>query len=341
MDNRLRNTDKMLKAETLDDIARACGLSKTTISRAISGKGRISEATKERVKNYIQTHGYRPNSIARGLATSKTFNIGITMPEDTSREEIPFFQDCLVGITNTVAQSDYDTLLIVVSGKKTAELERIVQNHKVDGIILTRLYAADHEIQYLKKEKIPFVLIGTIKKDCIYQVDTNQQKGCYEIVEYLIKRGTNSFAVLAGNQNYVVDELRYAGFATACADNGIEIDQNLVFWNIMEGNEFKTIVKKILTRNIDCIICTDDVICKHLLSALDQLKIRIPDDVQVASFYDSPVLENHTPAITALHVDVRMLSSMAGNLLIDLIEGKNAAYRNYADYSIAFRNSTR
>ncbi|MCI1210098.1 MAG: hypothetical protein LKF96_11710 [Treponema sp.] len=74
-------------------------------------------------------------------------------------------------------------------------------------------------------------------------MDTNQQKGCYEIVEHLIKRGTTSFAVLAGNQNYVVDELRYTGFATACTDNGMEIDQSLVFWNITEGKEFKTTLR--------------------------------------------------------------------------------------------------
>ena len=75
---------------TIDDIASALGVSKTTVSRAISGKGRISDKTRERVRSYIEKHNYRPNSMARGLAQSRTFNIRVTLPGQNGVVDLPF-----------------------------------------------------------------------------------------------------------------------------------------------------------------------------------------------------------------------------------------------------------
>lgn len=80
------------KKMTIDDIARELQVSKTTVSRAISGKGRISKSTRERVIRYIQEMNYKPNAIAKGLAQQKTYNIGFVMPNDYSLVDLPFFQ---------------------------------------------------------------------------------------------------------------------------------------------------------------------------------------------------------------------------------------------------------
>lgn len=78
---------------TISDVAEALGVSKTTVSRAISGKGRIGEATRQKVLAYIEEHDYKPNVIARGLAQSKTFNLCVVMPEDYALVDLPFFQE--------------------------------------------------------------------------------------------------------------------------------------------------------------------------------------------------------------------------------------------------------
>ena len=79
--------DKM----TIDDIAEALGVSKTTVSRAISGKGRISAATTARIRDYIEQHNYKPNVVARGLAQQRTYNIGVVCPMDYEIFDLPFF----------------------------------------------------------------------------------------------------------------------------------------------------------------------------------------------------------------------------------------------------------
>ena len=86
------------KVYTIEDIARELGVSKTTVSRAISGKGRIGQATRARVLQFIEEHDYRPNVMARGLAQKKTYNLALLLPKDYAATEFPFFKDCMNGI---------------------------------------------------------------------------------------------------------------------------------------------------------------------------------------------------------------------------------------------------
>ena len=83
---------------TISDVAEALNISKTTVSRAISGKGRIGAKTRRRVLEYIEEHNYKPSVIAKGLAQSKSYNIGWVMPSDYSVVDLPFFQKCLMGL---------------------------------------------------------------------------------------------------------------------------------------------------------------------------------------------------------------------------------------------------
>ena len=81
---------------TISDVAEALGVSKTTVSRAISGKGRIGEETRQKVLSYIEEHDYKPNVIAKSLAQSKTFNICVVMPGDYALVDLPFFHEAIM-----------------------------------------------------------------------------------------------------------------------------------------------------------------------------------------------------------------------------------------------------
>ena len=86
---------KEKKFYTIDDVARELGVSKSTVSRAISGKGRIGSETRERVLRFIEEHDYRPNAVAKGLAQKKTYNLGLILPLDYAATEFSFFKDCM------------------------------------------------------------------------------------------------------------------------------------------------------------------------------------------------------------------------------------------------------
>ena len=150
------------KKKTIDDIARDLHISKTTVSRAISGKGRISEETRRRVLAYINEYNYRPSAIAKGLAKSRTFNIAFVMPGDYSSSDLPFFQKCMWGISRTASRMDYDLIVSMVEEGDISQLVRLVDRQKIDGVILARTTEKDEPVAYLLANQIPFVTAGGV-----------------------------------------------------------------------------------------------------------------------------------------------------------------------------------
>ncbi len=158
---------------TIGDVAEALGISKTTVSRAISGKGRIGQETRKHVLEFIEENGYRPNLIAKGLAHSKTYNISWTMPGDSAVPSLPFFQRCMLGVSEVALSEDYDILLTMVYEDDISQLKRVATNRKVDGFILGRTLMNDIGAAFLKESGIPFVTIGSSQLGGVVQVDND------------------------------------------------------------------------------------------------------------------------------------------------------------------------
>lgn len=330
-----------LKSITIGDIADELGLSKTTISRAISGKGRIGEETRNRVLTYIEEHDYRPNLIAKSLAQSKTFNIGVVLPSDTNLTETPFFQSCLMGICEVAASMDYDVVVTTVTEDDISLLERIILNHKVDGVILTRSLMNDIPARYLKEVGIPFVVIGSTEDNDIIQIDSNHITACSELTSWLLMSGNSSLALIAGNQNHIVNQNRYKGYLEGFRRTNHQVNSNLVFLNTNNSTLIHQAVNKIVESKADCIVCTDDLICNRTLIALGELGISVPEQMKVASFYNSAFLENHNPPVTALNMNVKELGIKAGKQLIDLIYGEKVDSKIFVNYEIVIKESTK
>ncbi len=325
---------------TIDDIAKELGVSKTTVSRAISGKGRIGSDTRERVMAYIQAINYRPNVIAKGLAQQRTYNIGFVMPGDYNLVDLPFFQKCLMGISEIASSLDYDVLVSMVSERDISQLERMVDNHKVDGIILSRTLIKDEPAEYLKKKDIPFVTIGTsIDKDII-QIDNDHRSACRELTSILLMRGIRKMALIGGNKTHVVTRKRLQGYMDAYLEQSLSADNSLVYMDVENSVMTDKVVEELIARHAECVICMDDSICAHVLNKLRKEKIRVPADIKVASFYNSTLLETNIPSITSLSFDVQELGMVTCKTLIDHIDGKEVQRRTLLGYEVSMKEST-
>ena len=142
---RVRTMDN--EKTTIDDVAKALGLSKSTVSRSISGKGRISADTRQKVLDYIEERNYRPNPLAKGLSESKTYNVGWVIPGDDHLTSLYFYQRCLQGVISAAVKMDYDVLITTIGKNDLSGLKRITENHKVDGVILGRTLRKDEAIR--------------------------------------------------------------------------------------------------------------------------------------------------------------------------------------------------
>lgn len=322
------------KPITIADIARELGLSKTTISRAISGKGRIGEETRSKVLSYIEEHHYHPNRTAKALAQSKTFSIGVVLPADSDLTELPFFQGCLMGICEVAAGYDYDVVVTTVTETDISRLERLIQNTKVDGVILTRTLVEDRPLNYVKSAGIPYLAIGSSEDKNVVQVDVDHEGGCAELTSVLLGSGSQRLAFLSGSQNHIVNRKRFRGFQKALLAQGKMPEADLIFQDLTAAERVLAAVDEAVAGGADCIVCSDDLICSKVISRLDEIGKRIPQDIRVASFYNSVFLENHNPPVTALTMDVKALGAAAAGNLIELIAGNPVEQRKFIDYHI-------
>ncbi len=335
------NDSSQQKAYNLDDIAAELGLSKSTVSRAISGKGRISEATRKKVQECIKEFNYRPNIIAKSLSESKTYNIGVVIPTDSGESEAPFFQTCLTGISRECAVHDYDTVVISTEKNDLSQLSRIVQNRKVDGIIVTRPVADGSIEEFLYNSDIPFVVIGKSSFDNAVCIDSAHKEGCKELTSYLLmSTPPESVGLLMNSMSFNVNRSRYEGFEAAFTAIGERPSEKLVHTGIESSLQFSKAVAALLKEDPKCIICGDDMICMKLLAELNNLGKSIPQDIKVASFYDSQYLDNYTPSITSLIFNAGELGAAAAYVLTDMLSGKEPEKETYLSFEMLIRKST-
>ena len=322
------------KKLTIADVAEHLGVSKTTVSRVISGKGRIGEETRQRVLSYINEQEYHPNVIAKGLAQSKTFNIAVLLPMDCNITELPFFQSCMLGISEAASARDYDVLAVYAEDGKTGDLERIISNHKIDGVILSRTLVKDTAAEYIKKRKLPVVAIGSSTDETLVQVDHDHRSACDELTSRLLARGIRRLGLIGGKETHMVTKSRFQGYADAFSKANIPVNPELVCFGAETNESIEAAVEKLLDNKAECIVCMDDMICNHVIRKLKRKKIAVPEQMPVASYYEGVLTTMREEAIPTIAFEAKQLGNVSCNILLDMIEEKAVAEKTLLPYMV-------
>lgn len=325
---------------TIEDIARELGVSKTTVSRAISGKGRLSAETRARVLDFIAAHNYRPNAVAKSLAKSRSYNIGLVLPGDPDHIHLSFFTECMIGVCETAHENDHDVLVAINQEDSADHMRQIIDNRKVDGVIATRSQMDDPVISLLKAKDIPFAIIGESGDPEVLHVDNNNQEACRDLVSLLVSRGVRRMALLGGDENHCVTHSRLRGFEEACVQGGLELERQVISMDVSNSARAAAAIEQCRARQVECVVCMDDFICSLALIQMRQMGIDVPRDMKIASFYDSSLLEHTVPPVTSLRFDAVELGRTACRELLNLLEGKPARSRTLPGYQLILRDST-
>lgn len=329
------------KKLTINDVAEQLGVSISTVSRAISGKGRIGSATRRRVLEFIEENDYHPNSSAKSLAQAKTENIAIVIPEAAEVVTLPFFYMCMCGVSEVAQARGYDMVVVTMSGKDTARLKRLIDNRKVDGLILGNTHKNDVFAGYLKSRGFPFVTIGSLTDDSVVQIDHDNRGACRDLTAILLSRKWERIAYMGKSDNLIVNEQRYDGYLQAHADAGVGVDMSIVRRDNMTESIVRRNVDELLGRDVDCILCQDDAICNIVLQELREQNVSVPGGMRVASCHNSKVLDNYPVSITSLRFDNTEIGRVACDVLIDLLEGKEVERKTQLDYEVVLKESTK
>lgn len=331
----------MLKNRTnISRIARDLDLSVSTVSRAISGKGRVSEDTKQKIAEYLQERELVPNTREKRYTDVSTKIIAVTIPEEKEDAFIPYFQKILYGAYDFFSIRGYQVVPIKISAENIENLKTAVEDHVMDGVIISRRVDTIHEINYLKEYGVPFVVIGGIEDQDILQVEGDDEKASFDLTNTLLHMGYYKMAVMCGNRKHPISQKRYDGIMAAHVENYMVLDREYVFYDTDLNDFAELAVDKSLAANMDCILCMDDNICLNILKILQKKQISIPQQIRLASLYNSRLLSSWCPSITCVNYDVDALSKEASRILYTYLTEKKKLPKTVLGYEIQMKEST-
>ena len=329
---------------TIDDIARELEVSKTTISRAISGKGRISPETRAKVLEYIEQHNYRPSAAAKALAESRTCNLALVIPRSFIKLDLPHVRQSMSAICEEAFLQNYNILVCLSTDDSSAVLQRTLGNRKVDGVILSRTVENDRLVDILIQHDIPFATMGTLPPNthgkATVEADHDQVGGCRAFSMDFLNAGTGKVAVLGNDISYIVNKSRLSGFQQALQACSLPEEHAVICMGIQSHTQCAQVVDHLLFQGIHRFLAMDDEICVHILNHLHEHRLRIPEDVQIASLYDSDLLANHQPAISAVQFDAAELGRITCRELLRYLNGHEYNPNPILGYRILMRKST-
>ena len=246
-----------------------------------------------------------------------------------------------MGICQEAEASDYDVIVAMVYENDNSSLIRVVNGNKVDGVLLGRTLVDDVNVKYLKESGIPFAVIGSSYEDGVIQIDNNHLAACEEFTEDLIEKGYKRISLVGGNNSHVVNRIRREGFERAVKACGKELDAN-IYMESLSIEDIDEVVKTAAVNNTELLICMDDNICNQVINKLRESGIKYPDKISVASMYDSELLSNFDPGITAIKYSPRRLGATACKVLMDMIEGEEVSEKTLLNvHTIITKGSTR
>ncbi|KKK36452.1 LacI family transcriptional regulator [Mesobacillus campisalis] len=334
-------------AVTIKDVAKAANVAPSTVSRVIANSPRISEKTKEKVREVMKQLGYHPNFIARSLASQATRAIGLVLPSSTDIvSQNPFFPIVLGGLSDGAHSKQY--ALHMTTGKTEEEIFEgvvsMVQGGRVDGVILLSSRVEDPLVSYLLEQDFPFVVIGKPFKNVeqITHVDNDNFKAAKDATNYLLSLGHEQIGFIGGNLNLVVTVERLLGYEKALRDAGLPLINEYVIHDefLREGGREAVQALLALKKLPTAMLVADDLMALGVLNALDELGISVPEDVSIVSFNNVLVAEMARPPLTSVDINIFDLGYEAAKSLIQKIENpKEPTKRIIIPYELVKRSS--
>lgn len=320
-----------MKKTSIKDIALKAGVSLTTVSIVVNGRGKemnISEAMILKILDLAKEMNYTPNQFAKGLRTGKTNTIGLIV-DDISN----YFFGNLAKIIEQEADKLGYTVMFCSSENdegKSRNLLSMLVDKQMDGYIIAPTLSMLPEVEKIIKMNRPIVLIDRFYKDLeANYVIIDNEKASFEGVDYLIKHGHTKIAIVTNDTEQLQMERRLIGYKKSLLENNILFDEKIVKKIPFGINNKKTVkeIKKFLTdldTKIDAIFFTSNNLGIAGLEALRDLKINTPENISVVCFDDNDLFRLGSIGMTVVSQPIERMAKKAVKVLINQInDNKN------------------
>ncbi|MBN2410913.1 LacI family DNA-binding transcriptional regulator [candidate division KSB1 bacterium] len=311
---------------TLKTIAHQLGISESTVSRVLNGKAskyRISKKTEEIILKTAKELNFTPNPLARSLRLNKTNTIGLVIPDISN----PFFSSIARNVEQEARKLGYS--IILCDTEEDTDLEKesleLLELRKVDGLIISPVGQTFNYIKRIYNNGMPIVIIDRYFPDLdIPYVTSDNYKGAFEAISYLIDNGHRSIACIQGLTHTSPNNERVRGYREALLNYHLPVDEALIVGDSFgEQNgylETKLLLKN--EKNITAIFSVSNLISLGALRAIYEEGLRVPEDISIISFDDQPYSDYLATPMTTVTQKNKEMGQISIKLLINQIESK-------------------
>ncbi|MGN7388345.1 catabolite control protein A [Sporosarcina sp. SAFN-015] len=311
-------------AVTIYDVAREANVSMATVSRVVNGNQNVKPATRKKVLECIERLGYRPNAVARGLASKKTTTVGVIVP-DISKS---YYAELSRGIADIATMYEYNIILSNSDKRATREVE-LLEDHlgkQVDGLIFMSDSLSEEIRSEMATANVPIVLAGTLGTETdLPTVNIDHEEAAYEAVRKLIENGHKRIAHVSGPMSRDINRLcKKVGYERALKEAGLPIIEE---YFIETDNTYDDAYEKwSIIRNLEeqptAIFAGNDEIAVGVLNGIRDDGFSVPDDFELICFQHTLLSRAVRPQLTAIIVPLYDLGAVSMRLLTKLMNGE-------------------
>jgi len=312
---------------TIKDVARAAGVSPSTVSRALRDNPRISEEMRMRVKQIAQEMDFHPNQMARSLVSRKSRIIGVVFPGENGESlNHSFYPSVLQGLGHVAGARHYHMLL--GTGAAGASVQEAVRPLTDSGYAEGLILLAAEDVPAADSAGLPVVTLGhPANTENGYYVDNDNVAAGKTVTRYLLDRGHRRIALLGYDKQFMVTVDRRKGYRQALEEAGIPFREEDVvpsrfLYNTTDEEQLLSLFQQ--EDHPTAVVCLDDAQAIALSNSLNAMGLNVPRDVSLISFNDTPAGRYHNPPLTSVNVNPYQLGVQAMELVLQLVKKPDA-----------------
>lgn len=317
------NPEATTERITLADVATRAGVSLMTVSRVVNDRPGVGKHTRERVREAIDTLGYRPNIVARGLKAASSRTIGLMVPDVTN----PYFPEIVRGAEDVASERGYTLLLtnVIEDTARETQAMQTFEDHLVDGVIACSPRLDNHELYPLLQRQRAVVLVNR-RSDPRFagSVRIDHELGARLLLKHLYQVGCRRPAFLSGPGHSHAGRERMLGLDREARDLDIDLPRSRVLPcpPTVEGGA--KAARQMLEREprIDALLCFNDLVAAGALQELKELSVGVPSEIAVTGYDDIVFAKMFTPGLTTIRAPTYDLGQQAVGMLFDRMRGR-------------------
>lgn len=304
----------MCKEEmSIREIAKQLGLSPSTVSRALSGKGRVSQGTKEKIEGMLEK-----NNLQQRIRTN---NICVLFHDYREMADIIMVSQIMAGIKEVTFYEKYDVVIAVAEDNHIDDLKRVVTNRKVDGVILFESSNNQTAIDFLRENKMPMVVLENGIKGNIPSVCNDYYGATMEMTGMMLQKPNAIPALFLENSFSYRNHEILRGFQDAFVRSGKTFKEENLFSDVRNQVGLEHAIRRALENYVNCMLCADDRICAGVVRAFHSMGKKMSEDIRLASLCNIKLNDDFLPTISTVDYDCKRLGNEAAKLLFQYING--------------------